>query len=249
MAWLGLHFEVLKSPASLYGVVSQLSFSHCRQFLLFSRSIHLFIILDLSSTNFLNLLPNQPYPAFVCPQTTPTMDMSNMDHSGSSDSSSSMSMTMTFMNAHDTPLFATNWTPSSSGSYAGSCIFLIVLSIIARLLAAFKAIMETHWLNTHLNRRYVAVAGKTPEVGRIDSDPETKSASLVTAQGVEESVRVVRRVAREPLPWRFSVDLPRAFLFLLITGVSYLLYVFSIFWQCRISSPANLNFCVACWLS
>ncbi|KAK1141793.1 hypothetical protein N8T08_008458 [Aspergillus melleus] len=154
------------------------------------------------------------------------MDMSNMDHSGSSgssSSSSSMSMAMVFVNTHDTPLFANNWTPSSSGSYAGTCIFLIVLSIIGRLLVAFKAVMETHWLNTHLNRRYVTIAGKTPEVGRIDSDPETKTASLVTAQGVEESVRVVRRVAREPIPWRFSVDLPRAFLFLVITGVSYLL--------------------------
>ncbi|KAF7595005.1 hypothetical protein BBP40_007606 [Aspergillus hancockii] len=132
-------------------------------------------------------------------------------------------MSMVFVNAHNTPLFSNQWTPSSSPAYAGTCIFLIVLSIIGRLLVAFKALMEQHWLNAHLNRRYVAVAGKSTEASRIDADPDAKVASLVSAQGVEESVKVVRRTAREPLPWRFSVDLPRAFLFLLITGVSYLL--------------------------
>lgn len=154
------------------------------------------------------------------------MDHSNMDMSSSSSSDShSMSMTMVFTNTHDVPLFSTQWTPSSTGSYAGTCIFLIVLAIIGRLLVAFKAIMERHWLAVHLNRRYVAIAGKSTELGRIDSDPDAKIASLVTAQGVEESVKVVRRLTHEPLPWRFSVDLPRSFLYLCITGVSYLLFV------------------------
>ncbi|PKX96054.1 copper transporter family protein [Aspergillus novofumigatus IBT 16806] len=149
----------------------------------------------------------------------------NMDHSSHSSmsSSSSMTMTMVFTNSHDTPLFSSAWTPSSSGAYAGTCIFLIVLAIINRCLVAFKASMEHYWLATHLNRRYVAIAGKSSEAGRIDTDPDAKVASLVTVQGVEESVKVVRRVSREPIPWRFSVDLPRAAIFLCITGVSYLL--------------------------
>ncbi|PKY02292.1 hypothetical protein P168DRAFT_306450 [Aspergillus campestris IBT 28561] len=154
------------------------------------------------------------------------MDMSSMDHdtmATPSPPSSHSTMTMVFINAHDTPLFSSQWTPSSSGSYAGTCIFLIVLAIIARALVAFKVLMERHWLDVHLNRRYIAIAGKSTEAGRIEADPEAKKASLVSAQGVEESVKVVRRAARDPLPWRFSVDLPRAFLYLLITGVSYLL--------------------------
>ncbi|OGM43124.1 copper transporter family protein [Aspergillus bombycis] len=102
------------------------------------------------------------------------MDMSSMDHSSHSSSSSSsssmtMSMAMVFVNAQDTPLFSSQWTPSSSGAYAGTCIFLIILSIIGRLLVAFKGVMEQHWLNAHLNRRYVAVAGKSTEAGRIDA--------------------------------------------------------------------------------
>lgn len=85
--------------------------------------------------------------------------------------------------------------------------------------------MERHWLATHLNRRYVTVAGKSSEAGNIDSDPDAKLASLITAQGVEESVKVVHNINRGPIPWRFSVDLPRALLFLCIVGISYLLYV------------------------
>lgn len=144
---------------------------------------------------------------------------------GMDSSSSSMSMAMTFQNTHDTPLFSNLWTPTSDGSYAGTCIFLIILAIIDRCLFAFRAIMERRWLAAHVNRRYITIAGKTPEAGRIDSDPEAKHASLVTAQGVEESVKVVERTTSVIMPWRFSVDLPRALIFLCITGVSYLLYV------------------------
>ena len=155
------------------------------------------------------------------------MDMTTSSTSHSmSTSTSSMSMTMVFTNTHDTPLFSNAWTPSSSGSYAGTCIFLIILAIIDRCLMALKAIMERHWLATYLNRRYVTVAGKSTEAGKIDSDPDAKLASLITAQGVEESVKVVHNISHGPIPWRFSVDLPRAVLFLGIVGISYLLYVF-----------------------
>lgn len=152
--------------------------------------------------------------------------MSSMDSmSGMGSHASSSSMSMVFTNTHDTPLFSSAWTPTSSGTYAGTCIFLIILAIIDRCLIAFKSSMERHWLAVHLNRRYVAIAGKTTEAGRIDADPDAKLASLVTAQGAEESVKVVRNISHGPVPWRFSVDLPRAGLFLCIAGVSYLLYV------------------------
>lgn len=145
------------------------------------------------------------------------------------DSMSSMSNTrmrsMFFTTAHDTPLWSSAWTPSSSSSYAGTCIFLIILAIIDRSLIALKAVMDQYWLAAHLNRRYIAIAGKTSEAGRIESDPYAKTATLVTAQGLEESVKVVRRMSGGPVPWRFSVDLPRALIFLCIVTVSYLLYV------------------------
>ncbi|KAI9372276.1 Ctr copper transporter [Aspergillus egyptiacus] len=150
-----------------------------------------------------------------------------MDHSHMSEdmSSESTPMAMVFTNSHHMPLLSSHWTPSSNGAYAGTCIFLIILSIIARCLVAFKSYMEQRWLNAHLKRRYVVVAGTPSEAERIDTEPDAKTGTLVTAQGVEESVRVVYRGSPEILPWRFSVDLPRALIYLCITGVSYLLYV------------------------
>ncbi|KAL2795910.1 Ctr copper transporter [Aspergillus keveii] len=146
-----------------------------------------------------------------------------MSHSHSSSGSSSMTMSMVFTNTHDSPLYSSQWTPASNGSYAGSCIFLIVLAVIGRCLVAFKAYMEQRWFNAHLKRRYVVVAGKASEAGRISADRDAKTGTLVTANGVEESVKVVNRENNEILPWRFSVDFPRALIYLCITGVSYLL--------------------------
>lgn len=88
--------------------------------------------------------------------------------------------------------------------------------------------MEQRWMAQHLDRRYIAVAGKAPEAGRIDPDLDAKTASLVNPQGAEENVRVVRRVSSGPIPWRLSVDIPRALIFLCFVGVSYLLYVLSL---------------------
>ncbi|KAL4865795.1 hypothetical protein BDV12DRAFT_210897 [Aspergillus spectabilis] len=147
------------------------------------------------------------------------MSHSHTDHP----SSATMTMAMVFTNTHNTPLFSSQWTPSSSASYAATCIFLITLSIISRCLVAVKTYMEQRWLNAHLKRRYIVVAGKPSEAGRIEVDPDAKTGTLVTARGVEESVRVVVRNSCEMMPWRFSVDLPRAIIFLGTSGVSYLL--------------------------
>jgi hypothetical protein len=135
---------------------------------------------------------------------------------------SSMGM-MVFTTSQNTPLYSSSWTPSSSSQYAGTCIFLILLAIFGRYLVAVKAVAERRWLAVALNRRYVAVAGRTSEASLVDQDPDTKAASLITAQGIQESVKVVRRVAPGPQPWRFSVDLPRALLFLCVATVAYLL--------------------------
>jgi hypothetical protein len=134
-----------------------------------------------------------------------------------------MNMEIVFMNSHTTPLYSASWTPNSAGSYAGTCIFLIVLASILRGLIAGKSIVEQRWLAQARNRRYVVVKGKTTEAGRIDRDPDAKEASLITAQGVEEPVKVVRAHQRGAVPFRLSVDVPRAAIVFVIAGVSYLL--------------------------
>jgi len=134
-----------------------------------------------------------------------------------------MSMSMLFTNSHTTPLYSSAWTPTSDEGYAGTCIFLIILAIILRLLFAFKAICEQRWLVAAQNRRYILVRGKVTEAGRIDQDPDAKMGSLITAHGVEENVKVIRAPAGAVVPFRLSVDVPRALLVTIIAGVSYLL--------------------------
>ena len=111
----------------------------------------------------------------------------------------------------------------TEGAYAGTCIFLVLLGSILRSLLAIKAVCEQRWLAQARNRRFVVVQGRTTETGRVDSDPDAKTAALVTANGVEERVRVVRRAGREAVPFRLSVDVPRALLVVVIAGFTYLL--------------------------
>ena len=136
-------------------------------------------------------------------------------------------MAMTFFTSIETPLFSESWTPRSTAGYAGTCIFLIVLAVVFRGIMAFKHHMEHRWLDQHLNRRYVVVAGQRNEKARTSEDGGARTALLVSATGVEEDVRVVRRHIREPFPWRLSVDVPRAAIVVVMSGVGYLLYVLS----------------------
>lgn len=150
-------------------------------------------------------------------------DMSGMDMSHGS-SSSMTSMVMTFQNNPSTPLFSTGWTPTSTGSYAGTCIFLIVLAVIFRILLALKARQEARWLDAELHRRYVAVAGKQGLKETVAAHKDAK-ALVLSENGVEEEVVVVQRAGETTRPWRVSVDPLRAVIDTVIAGVGYLLYV------------------------
>ena len=67
------------------------------------------------------------------------------------------------------------------------------------------------------------VKGKGTEAGKIEADPAAKTGALLTTNGVEEKVKIVRSDARGAVPFRLSVDVPRAGLAMVITGVAYLL--------------------------
>lgn len=88
---------------------------------------------------------------------------------------------------------------------------------------AGKHILEHRWLDQQLNRRYVAVQGIPTEEERINADTEGKNMVLRSERGVEERVRVVRSHVRTVMPWRLSVDLPRAVYVTVMVGVGYLL--------------------------
>jgi len=152
-----------------------------------------------------------------------------MDMGGSDSSmSSSGGMNMAFTTGHSTPLYSLDWTPSTTGGYAGTCIFLIVLAIVSRLLLAYRHMLEHKWHDRAINRRYVMVTGATEadrERQMLGKGGEKVEEAVLTSNGLDERVRVVRspRSTVQGTPWRFSVDLPRALLFVLNAGLGYLL--------------------------
>lgn len=154
-----------------------------------------------------------------------SMDMPGMSGGNSSSpSTAQMTMQSVFQTVRATPLYSLPWTPSSTGAYAGTCIFLIVLGVLMRALLAGKAILEARWLDRELNRRYVVVNGgsKPPLAQRLSHDSTAKHVVL-SENGAEEDVVVVERRKGIVSPWRVSVDPLRAVLDMVIAGVGYLL--------------------------
>jgi hypothetical protein len=152
-------------------------------------------------------------------------DSSTGSDSGSSSSGhSSGGHASAFQNTIMTTLFSNDWTTTNTGAYAGTCIFLIVLAVVARLLVALKARMEVRWESQAVKRRFVAVNGKGPLAERISGDRESKQLVL-SENGVEEHVFVVENRTQTTRPWRFSVDPVRALLDTVIVGIGYLLLV------------------------
>jgi hypothetical protein len=153
------------------------------------------------------------------------MDMSSTTGSTMNTTMTAMDMSMmsmTFFTSYMTPLYSAMWSPTAVGQYAGTCIFLIALATIFRGLLAVKAWKETAWLDAEFNRRYVTVAGKPPKSERISSDSDAKR-MILTENGVEEDVMVVKKRSLGIRPWRVTTDLVRACIDTIIAGVGYLL--------------------------
>lgn len=132
-------------------------------------------------------------------------------------------MAMFFMTSTTTPLYAESWTPSSIGAYAATCIFLVLLAVSFRSLMAAKAVLGQRWAAMARNRKFVVVKGQQPRSEQIEMDPSSKVGSFVSANGIEERVKYVQADGRRALPFRLTIDLPRALLVTVISGVGYLL--------------------------
>ncbi|KAG0651555.1 Copper-responsive metabolite biosynthesis cluster D [Hyphodiscus hymeniophilus] len=147
-----------------------------------------------------------------------------MDMSTTNDTTMmSMSMmSMTFFTSTSTPLYSSMWSPTSVGSYAGTCIFLIILATVFRGLLAVRTWKETAWMDAEFNRRYVVVTGKPPKAERISSDSDSKR-MILTENGVEEDVMVVKKRGMDTRPWRITTDPIRAVMDTVLAGVGYLL--------------------------
>lgn len=140
---------------------------------------------------------------------------------------SGMTMMSVFQTSMATPLYSEAWTPTNTGTYAATCIFLIVLAALFRGLLAAKWWQENRWLDRELNRRYVVVQGQGQLAANLSGDSLSKHANMVLSEnGVEENVVVVKKRTSIARPWRLSVDPIRAAIDTVIAGVGYLLYVF-----------------------
>lgn len=146
----------------------------------------------------------------------------DMDMSGSSSGGHSMGMSMFFFTSTSTPLYSESWTPSSAGAYAGTCIFLIILAILLRALFTAKTFLEIRALQSALKRRYVVTADQQTVSDKAFNDANSLT-GILTTNGLQENVRIVEAPAHHVQPFRFSVDLPRAFLMTLISAVGYFL--------------------------
>ena len=162
------------------------------------------------------------------------MNMGSMSSGSDSDDSSNtmMSSPMVFTTDHSTPLYSSLWTPNNTSSYAGTCIFLIFLSVISRLLFVWRRQLELRWLDAIAKRRYVMIKGDNGESHQRNlgyASSEKMEEGKLTARGVDERVRVLlaSRTGIETSPWRFSIDLPRACVFTVQAGIGYLLWVSS----------------------
>lgn len=139
------------------------------------------------------------------------------------------SMSMVFTTAHNTPLYSKAWTPTSTGAYAGTCIFLIVLAVLSRLLQAWRHTLEQKFHDKAIKRRYVRVAGEQEADQSPDESPEAakekNEQAILSYRGVDEKVRVIKASSRgrETTPWRFTTDLPRACIYTVQAGLGYLL--------------------------
>lgn len=147
--------------------------------------------------------------------------------------------TATFIDSHSTPLYSRQWTPASAGSYAATCIFLIVLAATARCLVALKSVLEQRWKAAFLSRQRDALAAKSTNDGALErSGLGAKMGTVSTAHHVGGNDAAGLKVSNSPAPFQPMVDLSRALLVIVTTGVSFLLLVELVFcFPCRSFFP------------
>jgi copper transporter 1 len=105
-------------------------------------------------------------------------------------------MAMTFFTSSTTSLYSKSWTPTSTGQYAGTCIFLIFLAAILRALLAAR--LNIIGILAAFDRQHTG--------GSIYSRAEASKAAA-------------------PRPWRANEAVILAFMDFVLAGIGYLLSV------------------------
>ena len=115
----------------------------------------------------------------------------------------SESMAMVFFSSLTTPLFSSSWTPFDTGSYAGTCIFLVVLAVVHRALLAAKCII------------FDVREAQQRAIKLEDEDVDD----------LDEKAKAVRRFKKawESRPFRVATETSRAGFEVVTGGIGYLL--------------------------
>lgn len=133
-----------------------------------------------------------------------TTDMNSMSTGAMSTTSAGMDdmndgsmapMAMTFFLSANTPLFFPSWTPSDPWGHAATCIFLVLLAVIMRILLASKPILEAAVWRP---RRAADTHEMLPSNDCCDEDPDRIKEQQYLIQSREEARGgALRRVLRE----------------------------------------------------
>ena len=128
---------------------------------------------------------------------------------------------MTFFSASNTALLFPWWTPSSEYQYATTCCILVLVAGSFRALLSYKHMLERHWLHEEKDNRD-DIFDHIP-LARFHKRSKVSSGATLESNGGEEQVGELGRAIRSKHPWRFSVDVPRAFLVTMISTLGYFL--------------------------
>jgi hypothetical protein len=110
------------------------------------------------------------------------------------------------------------WTSRSTNAYAGTCIFLSILSVLFRFLVAFESVLEKHRIDVEIDRRHFMYAKEPAPNELINSDEK----SVLLPKGTKGNSILVRH-DMDIRPWRRTLDCSRAATDSLIVGILYLL--------------------------
>lgn len=118
---------------------------------------------------------------------------------------------MVFFQSVTTPLYSMSWIPAGEGSYAGTCIFLIVLGLAHRVLIALRFVLfdSNPSLHRHRHDTHNKLGG-----GSGDEPDAVPGPGFVGRQV---------RFQWSNHPFRVATETSRALLEVVIGGVGYLL--------------------------
>jgi hypothetical protein len=142
------------------------------------------------------------------------------------DHNTPMSMGMTFQLSTNTPLLLSTWQPKNAGEYAASCLFLIALAALTRVLIAIRPILDvTSWRREYRYHRQQQLEKDLEHEGHApEGDTEASKAShLPPPERPRSGWAAITLAVRDH--WgnaALSSRLSRAGFDMLIAGLGYL---------------------------